>query len=62
MMRVVLSIVVVLLASPHTLADAPAGDVKKMGDTHSGSAAGVVKTGSMQQAAKIGEYQLLPET
>lgn len=66
MMRVLSIVLVVLLASPalgrHILADAPAGDVKKMGDTHSGSAAGVVKTGSSSKGkeAKLGEYQLPP--
>jgi hypothetical protein len=50
-------LVVVLLAASAFARDAPAGDVKKMGETHSGSAAGVVKdasAGTKGQEKKIG--------
>jgi hypothetical protein len=57
-MRTALALLVVLLLGASALArDAPAGDVKKMGETHSGSAAGVVKdasAGMKGQEKKIG--------
>lgn len=59
-MRAALAFLVVLVLLVSASArDAPAGDVKKMGETHTGSAAGVVKdaaagSGVKGQEKKIG--------
>lgn len=55
-MRAVAFVVVALLAA-NAFAQAPAGDVKKMGETHSGNAAGIVKpatSGTKGSEKKIG--------
>lgn len=56
-MRSLCLLVFVVLAANALAREAPAGDVKKMGDTHAGSAAGVVKpaSGTQGKESKIGE-------
>lgn len=56
-MRSLCVLVFVVLAANALAREAPAGDVKKFGETHTGSAAGVVKpaSGTQGKDSKIGE-------
>jgi hypothetical protein len=60
-MRALPILVVLLLAATSFARDAPAGDVKKMGETHTGAAAGVVQpaaAGRQGKEQKIGETSM----
>jgi hypothetical protein len=60
-MRALSIFVVLLLAVTVVARDAPAGDVKKMGETHTGAAAGVVQpaaAGRQGKEQKIGESRV----
>lgn len=57
-MKTVPILVMLLLAATAFARDAPAGDVKNMGETHTGAAAGVVQpaaAGRKGKEQKIGE-------